>query len=144
MKTASFLVVLLAAGTAALSHQGVTNPAVMARMEAMSDSAKALEIIGGMAKGARTFDATIAVQAKSDLRAAALKTPALFEPRETDPKSEALPVIWDEFPNFRDLSRASVAAIDALDTASPDGLRAGLRPIGQSCAACHERYRLEK
>lgn len=112
-------------------------------MDAMSASAKALETIGTMAKGSVAFDAQGAATAKTALLAAAAKTPELFQMPETDPKSEALPKIWTEFPRFQALSEATVASIERLDTSSADGLREGLGRIGQSCAACHESFRID-
>ena len=129
--------------TVVTAHTGVENPAVLARMEAMKESQDALETIGRMAKGSLTFDAAQAVDAKAALLDAAIRTPALFEAREADPKSEALPLLWDEFARFRDLNAAAVAAIESLDTSSVDGMRTGLAPIGRACSACHERYRVE-
>lgn len=55
-KTASALA-LIAAGTAALAHGGVTNKDVMARMMVMSSISDQMKVIGSMAKGETAFDA---------------------------------------------------------------------------------------
>ena len=96
---------LMVTGTAALAHGGVKDPHVMHRMMGMSELAKQMKLIGAMAKGAMPFDADAARAALLNISREASQIPALFETAATDPKSEALPVIWDEFDSFT--SRAS-------------------------------------
>ena len=132
----------LAGATLALAHEGVTNPAVLERMEQMVEIAENTEVLGEMAKGERPFDAGAARAAARAIARHAAETPALFETRETDPNSEALPAIWAEFDSFAALSgglREAAQAATRIET--PDDLRPALAAIGQACTACHEDYR---
>ena len=126
----------------ALAHQGVQNPAVMARMNAMSAIADATKTLGDMAKGSVSFDAPRAQAAAQALAEKAADVPGLFEAREDDPKSEALPVIWETFEDFRQKTEEMEAAALALtNVADLGGLRAGMGALGQSCKGCHQGYR---
>ena len=126
-----------------LAHSAVQNEAVKARMAVMEDTKNAMGVIGGMAKGAIAFDAAKAEEAKAALIAAAADVPAKFEAQETDPESEALPAIWENWDDFVAKADAMKAAAEAMDTASLDGLRAGIGGIGQTCGACHKSYRMD-
>lgn len=134
---------LFVVGAVAPAHEGVMNPAVMARMEAMKSANDAVRTLGGMARGRIAFDAAAAAAARTDLIAALEQTPALFEAPETDPMTEARPEIWQDWPRYLALSEASVTAARALSTASLADVQAGLGRIGATCSACHEDYRIE-
>ena len=142
MRRILFVAALLTAG-AALAHQGVQNPAVMARMEAMKIVGDNTKILGTMANGERAFDAATARAAAAEIAVQAGRTPDLFEAFETDPKSEALPAIWQSFGDFTDKAMAmqTAAEVAASGITSPDTLQAALRQIGATCKACHQAYR---
>lgn len=144
MKAKLVLPILLAfPASAALAHGGVQNAAVLARMDAMKAIGDATKTLGEMAKGAVAFDADAARAAAQTIAMHAGDTPALFEAREDDPKSEALPGIWEDFEDFtaraNDLERLAGDLATGLD--SPEALRAGLGQLGQACKACHTEYR---
>ncbi|WP_136439509.1 c-type cytochrome [Pacificoceanicola onchidii] len=130
-------------GSVALAHGGVTNPAVMARMEAMKSTGDAMKVLGTMAKGARAFDAAEARAAAADVARFAAQTPALFEAPEDDPKAEALPAIWERFEDFTAKAQETEALALALSRSlqTEDDLKAGLMQLGASCKACHSEYR---
>lgn len=144
MKRIAFTVGLCAIAGAALAHSGVQNPAVKARMDLMGDIKEATGVLGGMAKGAIPFDAAKAEAARVALYEAAVKVPASFEAPEMDPKSEAVPAIWEKWDDFTAKSDLLVEAAAGVATDSIDDLRAGLMQIGQSCGACHKSYRIDK
>lgn len=129
--------------TAALAHQGVQNAAVQARMDGMSAIGANMKTLGAMAKGQVAFDAGQAKEAAAAVAQEAARIPSLFEAQETDPKSEALPVIWSEFDRFTaiadDLEAAATAAAGALN--GPEDLGPALKAIGGQCSACHKAYR---
>jgi len=132
----------VACATAVLAHEGVTNPAVLERMEQMVEIAENTEVLGEMAKGERPFEAQVARDAAAAIARHAAETPALFEARETDPNSEALPAIWQEFDRFEALSaELAEAARTAARIETREDLRPALAGIGQACRACHEEYR---
>ena len=126
--------------TTAAAHEGVKAPAVMARMNGMSEIGDATKVLGQMAKGAVAFDASAAQGAARTIAEEAARIPALFEARADDPKSEALPAIWERFEDFsglaRDLERAA-----GVEIATPDALGPAFQAIGAACKACHEDYR---
>ena len=130
--------------TPALAHEGVSDPSVKARMDAMMAIGRATEVLGTMAKGERAFDATAASTAAAEIASHASQVPALFQDQATDPKSEALPAIWTNFNDFTAQSDALKLAAEGADTSSLSGLRGSMRAIGQSCGACHRDYRLTK
>ncbi len=127
----------------ALAHSGVKNPAVMARMEAMSAVGDAMKVLGDMAKGKTAFDAAKAEDALKALQIEAEAIPALFEAREDDPKSEALPSIWEDYEDFsaqaQAMGAAAAAARGQLSTQDDVGL--ALQGLGQTCKGCHKTYR---
>ncbi|MFD3191217.1 c-type cytochrome [Sedimentitalea sp. HM32M-2] len=133
----------LAAATAALAHQGVKNPAVMQRMDAMRIIADNTKALGAMAKGERAFEAAVARQAAAAIASGADRMPALFRAPEDDPKSEARPAIWQQFDDFTDRAQQLSIAADraARGIASPADLGPALVAIGGACKSCHTVYR---
>lgn len=137
-------VVVVGLAGAALAHGGVKNPAVMARMNLMERIKQATATLGDMAKGSTAFDAGQAAKARARLIDAAGDVTVAFAAPETDPKSEALPAIWDDRDRFNAAAKALVRAAKRLDPSSPDGLRAGFGAVGKSCSDCHDRFRVRK
>ena len=89
------------------------------------------------------FDADAARAALLNISREASQIPALFETAATDPKSEALPVIWDEFDSFT--SRASeleslTRGLAGSVTTEAD-LRLVIQQLGKACGACHSDFR---
>ena len=136
----------LAAGTAAFAHSGVTNPDVMNRMIGMSEMAKHMKVMGSMAKGETAFDADAVNTALAKLSEEASYVPSLFEPKAMDPKSEALPVIWDEYETFTGHAAKleEVTARLSGSVTSPDELGPAMREVGKACSACHSDFRKEE
>ena len=130
-------------GTAAFAHSGVKNSDVMNRMMGMSEMAKQMKVLGTMAKGETAFDADAVNAALAKMSEEASYIPSLFEPEATDPKSEALPMIWDEFDTFESRARALEKTASNL-SGTVEG-RADLGPamkaLGRACSACHSEYR---
>ncbi|MGB0661823.1 MAG: c-type cytochrome [Mangrovicoccus sp.] len=133
---------ILTAGTA-FAHSGVKNADVLARMEGMKQIGSAMKTLGMMVKGQTGFDASLANEALNAITAEAQKIPELFETPATDPKSEALPVIWDEFEDFtakaRDLEKLAGKLAGSIESKSE--LETAMQQIGQSCKSCHSDYR---
>ncbi len=139
MKRFVFVAALFVAG-AALAHDGVKNPAVMARMEGMKQMGGAAKILGEMVKGAVVFDAASANAAMETLRVESARIEALFEAEEDDPKSEALPAIWQDYPDFTAKAEALNAAASQT-VGSLEELQGAISQIGGACRACHKDYR---
>lgn len=142
--TLAFAVTLATAGMV-LGHSGVKNAAVKARMDGMGAIADQTKILGGMAKGALPFDPAKAQAAARAITAEAGRIPALFEAAESDPKSEALPVIWENWDDFQAKADGLARAAEAMDgVGTLEALRAAMPGLGQSCKACHRDYRIAK
>ena len=137
------LFVALFAASAALAHSGVSNPAVKARMHAMMQIADNTKILGAMAKGEAAFDADPARAAAAAIAAHAASVPTLFMAEEHDPKSEALPAIWQDFDTFGQRSEAlTLAAAEAAGTIETEAdLKPALARIGGTCKSCHQDFR---
>ncbi len=129
---------------AAFAHEDVKNQAVKARMELMGKVKDATGTLGGMAKGEMAFDEVKATAAKDALVEHAAAIPAAFEARETDPKSTALPAIWENWNDFVLKAGAMEKAAGELDTSAQEWLGAGMGSLGGSCAGCHKIYRVKK
>ncbi|RRH78005.1 c-type cytochrome [Falsigemmobacter faecalis] len=128
----------------AFAKEGVTNPTVKARMDVMQVIRGGMATLGDMASGKATFDAARATEAKTAMAAAAATIVPAFQAPETDPVTEAAPAIWEKFDDFSTKAESLVTAAEALNTASLDGLKGSLGPVGASCKSCHEAYRLSK
>ncbi len=139
---AAFCLTLICAGTA-FAHSGVKNAAVLARMDAMSGIGAQMKVLGKMAKGQTKFDAKAASAATAAIAKYAAATPDLFQARENDPKSEALPAIWTNFEDFAEKSRAleTVALKFSAAINQPTDLAQAMPQLGETCKACHKLYR---
>lgn len=111
---------------------------VEARQAAMKDDGRVL-------KGARDLTGDQAVTAATTVLQNMTNFPALFADGATNDKSEALPIVWQEFDKFtaifdkgrEDAEKLRVAAASG-DTAA---YAASLKALGQVCGECHQTYR---
>ncbi|MEO0945064.1 MAG: cytochrome c [Pseudomonadota bacterium] len=135
---------LCAAGVS-LAHTGVTNPAVLARMDSMVKLGDGMKVLVGMAKGEMVFNAAAARAAAAQVARHAAETPALFEAKEDDPRSEAREIIWTDFADFTVKSDELVVLAEgfAKSIQSEEDVRAAATSIGLACLACHQVYRTE-
>ena len=142
MKKIAITSIAIALTAAAIHAHAVENPAVQKRMDVMKEIKGAMGVLGGMAKGAIAFDAAAAGAAQNTLIEQSGMVAATFEANETDPKSEALPSIWENWDTFVDMADDLTFAAEGLDASSLDGVRGGLGNIGASCGACHKKFRM--
>ena len=140
-KHAVILIASLAIGTTALAHSGVKNPQVQAWMQGMEQISAATKVLGNMARGRADYDSDAAEAAKAALVSHATDIPVLFKAQETDPKSDALPAIWEDYADFTEKAGALRVAAEQLDTSSADAIGAGMRAVGATCKSCHGAYR---
>ena len=136
---------LVLVASAALAHSGVTNPAVMARMDAMSGIGDQMKALTAMARGEVAFDAAKVAAGMEAIAAAGAEIPALFEAPESDPESEAAAAIWVSYPEFTsraaamvDAARASAGVADEFD------LEEAIQRVGVTCKSCHDSFRLKR
>ncbi len=134
--------IVLVAGTA-WAHSGVKNPAVQARMHAMSVIGAEMKTLGLMLKGEKAFDASLAQAAAGKIAEHAGQTPDLFRANEDDPKSEAKPEIWENFDDFsaKAIALQDVAIKVSASIASKDDLGQAMKALGDTCKSCHKDYR---
>ena len=142
MKKLAIITFAIAMSGATIHAHSVENPSVQKRMDVMKEIKGAMGVLGGMAKGAIAFDATAAGAAQNTLVEQSGMVAATFEANETDPKSEALPAIWENWDTFVEMAEDLTFAAEGLDASSLDGVRGGLGNIGASCGACHKKFRM--
>lgn len=133
----------IAISTNAIAKDGIANPVVGARMDAMDIIGANMKIIGGMAQGKVTFDAAAAQAAIDAIATQAGDLPALFKADETDPKSKASPTIWANWDDFTKKAAALQTVAEGVDTSSAAGLGQAMSGLGGSCQACHMSYRIK-
>ena len=144
MKSFKLIILIsLTISSVAFAHSGVKDKNVKERMIVMKEMAGNTKIIGKMVKGKTSFDANQVKLALERLSALSLETPKVFTINATDPKSEAMPNIWDEFDEFTKLSKdlAETSIVLANSVATIEDLRPALKKVSSGCKACHSRYR---
>lgn len=134
----------LVVATPTSAHNGVKDPNVMARMMAMGEIAKATKTLGDMARGVTPLHQAKARMARDTIVTKADKLPVLFETNASDPKSEALPLIWDNWADFTARTETMKQAAIGLEFTDKATLSASLRALGSTCGGCHKRYRIDK
>ena len=144
MKSFKLIILIsLTISSVAFAHSGVKDKNVKERMIVMKEMADNTKIIGKMVKGKTSFDANQVKLALERLSALSLETPKVFTINATDPKSEAMPNIWDEFDEFtklsKDLAETSIVLANSVETI--EDLRPALKKVSSGCKACHSRYR---
>ena len=142
MKNLAIITVAIALSGSIIHAHSVENPVVRKRMDVMKEIKGAMGVLGGMAKGAIAFDAAAAGAAQNTLIEQSGMVATTFEANETDPKSEALPAIWENWDTFVEMADDLTFAAEGLDATSLDGVRGGLGNIGASCGACHKKFRM--
>jgi cytochrome c556 len=118
------------------------NP-VEQRQALMKEVGKSMKDAAGYATGKTPWDAgnAKAVMAVISKNAKSLK--GLYPAgSDKDPKSEALPVIWTNKPDFEKKLAAMGDAADAAGKATDQAsFQAAFKTLGGTCAACHNTYR---
>ena len=142
MKKITIAIVAMVLSGAAIHAHSVENPVVQKRMDLMKEIKSAIGVLGGIAKGTIAFDVIAATAAQTTLIEQSELVATTFEANETDPKSEALPSIWENWDTFVDMADDLTFAAEGLDVTSLDGVRGGLGNIGASCGACHKKFRM--
>ncbi|WP_371169517.1 c-type cytochrome [Aliiroseovarius sp. 2305UL8-7] len=136
------LAVSIPMATAIQAHQDATNPVVIERMKTMEAIGGAMKTLAGMAKGEMAFDAAKADAAVATIAENGMMVPEKFMANETDPATEALPAIWENWDDFVKKSEDMVMAAKSVGPITDEAsLGAALGQIGGTCKACHRDYR---
>ncbi len=130
------------AATITFAHDGVKNPAVMARMQAMTTISVNMKALAAMTKGQVAFDAGTANAALDVIAQAAATVPGLFEAEEDDPKSAAAAEIWFNWDDFVAKAGALETAAATASISTAADLGPALGSVGGTCKACHTDYKL--
>lgn len=146
--TGILVIAILAGAGAALAHSGATG-IVKQRMDAMSAIGDDMKKIGLMLRGTAPFDAGQAQAAARAIANHASHMDMLFPPGSLSPPTEALPAIWDNWDAFADLTQALHARADRLAQLAASGaseaeIAAQFKTLGETCSACHEKFRIKK
>lgn len=132
------------AATALLAHEGVKDPDVMKRMNAMQDVAQNMKALAAIVKDPSRFDAAAIRLHSVPLADHARSIAPLFEYQATDPKSEARDAIWANWPGFLEEATAMEKAAEALSgVTSQDAFEAAFTALGDTCTSCHKTYRIK-
>jgi len=143
MKGTALILGATLAASMALAHGGVQNPAVMARMEAMSQIGDGMKVLGGMMKGELAYGTAKAQAALDKIEAASQQLPALFKAQANGPKSEALPAIWGNWADFEAKAQAPTLVAGGEITGE-EGVRPTLGALGGACKNCHRDNRVQR
>ena len=147
MKIVAIFGCILIVGSA-FAHSGASG-IVKERMDNMKAIAGQMKVLGDMMKGEATFDDQVAKQATEALLGHASHVAKVFEKRNLDHPTEALPLIWEDWEGFTAIAAEMERDVARLNDviASQAGL-APLKPvfnkIAASCRDCHEKYRIRK
>jgi len=132
----------LAVAIAGVAH-GADDP-IKARQVLMKSNGPGLKAVYQMLQGDTPFDPAVAEKAMQKLADDAGVLPTLFPPG-SDVGSNALPVIWTEFDQFKaiyaKLQSDAAAAAKAAAANDVEGVRTAFAGIDQDCRSCHEKYR---
>ena len=138
---------LLFCSTLLLAHSGATG-VVKKRMELMESMGKEMKSIAAMIKGERPYDAGLIRQNSAQIATRSSEVERLFPPGSLMSPSEALPVIWKQWPEFGELMRRLQQEAEVLHSKAEDaGKREVMRQfavLGKVCSDCHTDFRRNK
>lgn len=131
------------------SHLTQTQQRAMnARQSQMQLNGFNIGALGAMVQERIPYDAETAAAAAANLAALASIDQTRYWVDGTDSSvegSRAKPEIWTDMDGFRAANASLGEATVALAAVAGDGLdamKAAFGPVGQSCASCHEAYRV--
>ncbi|WP_264211556.1 c-type cytochrome [Leisingera thetidis] len=143
-KTFAFLAILaaLAIGSTApaTARDGISKH-VTRRMALMTSQKAAMDVLAGMMAGRTAFDRDKARSARRQLIRSTGSIRKHFKKPRLDPRSNARPLIWHAWEDFKARAGTAEAAAKGLNTRSLPALRRTLPGLMQSCLSCHETYR---
>lgn len=133
---------LLALGAAVLYAAPAADPA-KARHEAMEKVGDSMKVLGAMAKGQAPFDAAVVKAQATTIRERLLEASQNFPPGSDKGETHAKPEIWTDRAGFDKAMGDGITAATALQAVKDEaGFRPALGALGQSCKACHDKYRV--
>ncbi len=135
-------VLALGAAAFAAAPTTATDPA-KARHEAMEQAGEAMKALGRMAKGQAPFDAVVVGSNAAILSERLDEAAKLFPPGSNTGETHARPEVWSDRAGFeKAMSDAQAAAAALRGVKEEAAFRPALNTLGQSCKACHDKYRM--
>ena len=128
------------------AHKGAKG-VVMERMMSMKSMGDGMKVLSQMVTGKVAFDAAQVTSIAKSLKQHAAKIPEQFPKGSLQKPTEALPVIWQKWDDFKEQSGNLEMLAGELEIAAASGKPASLvvfAKIGKSCSACHQDFRLKK
>ena len=124
-----------------VAHEGATG-IVKQRMDGMESMSVAMKAIQRHL-AARDF---AAIQAEvGRLRIFAARVPSWFPPGGDAKSSDALPAVWQRWPDFAARAKQLQEEIEKLSSLTgagdPKRITDQFRAVGQNCAGCHKLFR---
>jgi cytochrome c556 len=149
MRTAPILLlasaVVLSALPNVLAHEGATG-IVKERMDAMAGMSHAMKAIGHLIEANR--DLAAISNEVAHIRDIATHIPSWFPPGSTTKPTDALPTIWQRWPDFQaraaQLEQESAKLSTVAASGDPQSIAAQFRVVGQTCTGCHTDFRAKQ
>jgi cytochrome c556 len=136
---------MLVASLPAPAHEGATG-IVKERMDGMETIANAMKEIHGRIVGNRDLAGIRPVAAR--IVALAQRMPQWFPPGSNMSPSEALPTIWQRWPEFQAgaarLEHEAGLLAAAASAGDPKGIAEQYRAVGEICNDCHRQFRAKR
>ena len=121
------------------------------RSAAMKTLGGNIKTLSDMLFGQTEYDSAKALEAAQAMNAVASSdVAALFPEGTSEPPSEALPIIWEEWDEFEALLADFAASTAALEAAAADGtdtkaaVQGAFGAVGGNCQTCHKKFRKEE
>ena len=112
-------------------------------MEDMGDQAE--NINDAFDLGSEGFDTEVIQRAAGAIAMNAHRIPGMFPKGSTDPKSRALPAIWDNWDKFTGLAKQledqAFKLSQAAGAEDDEFLKDKSQKLGATCKSCHEQFR---
>ena len=126
----------------AASAAGAGNP-VEERQATMKQIGQSVKEASGYVSGKEAWDAAKVKAIMGAIAANAKKAHGLFpKGSDKDPKTEALPKIWENKADFdKKLDDLAAAATAAGKSAGADELKSSFKALGGTCKSCHDDSR---
>jgi cytochrome c556 len=136
---------LLLAAAPLLAHKGA-HGIVHERMEMMKSIGAAMKQIERTLKGKGAYDAAKVKASAEAIEAHARHMLTMFPQNSLDKPTEALPAIWQRWPEFeaetKRLSESARALADLAARAEPrETVAEAFKPLMATCTGCHKPFR---
>ncbi len=132
--------------TIVLAHKGAKG-IVMKRMMAMKSMGDGMKDLSQMVTGKTAFDAAKVTGIAKSLKQHAAEIPEQFPKGSMQKPTEALPVIWEKWDDFKGHAENLAELAGELEAAAASGKAASLATfakIGRTCSGCHQDFRMKK